>query len=402
MDIFNTIEIGRTEEFLHTITEKEINSFCELTGDDNPLHMDDDFAGKTNFNGRVVHGMLTASFISTMIGTRLPGKGALWFEQHLNFLEPVRIGDTIKIYAKVIQKSTAQRVIVLQTLIYNESGSIVIDGEAKVKILEHPENYQSKKIVMKKIENAPIRGGIIVTGGGGGIGSASAVALANIGYGIIVNYSHNKSKAEETVKKIEHSGGRAYSFQADVIDRIEVDAMTQFAIAKFGTIEGVVNNASGSIINSSFDTLNWIDIQAHIDVQIKGSFNVCQSVMPYLLSEQHGCIVNIASIYADNVPPAKLLHYCLAKAALLSFTRSLAVEYGPKGIRVNAVSPGMTMTSMLATVPDKAKMLAKMQTSLRRLAQPEDVAGVVGFFFSEEAAYLTGENIRVCGGQLML
>jgi 3-oxoacyl-[acyl-carrier protein] reductase len=148
--------------------------------------------------------------------------------------------------------------------------------------------------------------------------------------------------------------------------------------------------------------MTWDDIQAHLDVQIKGSFNICQSVLPHLVSENRGCIVNIASIYADNVPPAKLLHYSLSKAALVSLTRSLAVEYGPKGIRVNCVSPGMTMTNMLVTVPEKAKMVAKMQTALRRLAQPEDVAGAVRFFFGEGALHLTGETIRVCGGQVML
>jgi 3-oxoacyl-[acyl-carrier protein] reductase len=402
MDIFDSIQIGQTEEFFHTITEKEITSFCELTGDDNPLHMDDEFAEKTNFKGRVVHGMLTASFISTMIGTRLPGKGALWYEQHLSFLEPVRIGDTIKVFAKVIHKSDAQRIIVLETVVYNEVGAKLIDGEAKVKVLESFELNQGKKGAMSNNINSLLGGAVIVTGGSGGIGAAISKSLASEGYGVIVNYLGNKSKADEVCQEILDAGGRAYSFRADIVNRTDVDAMTQFAIENFGTIEGVVNNASRGITNSSFDDMTWNDIQTHLDVQIKGSFNVCQSVMPYLLARQKGCIVNVASIYADNVPPTKLLHYSLSKSALLSFTRSLAVEYGPKGIRVNAVSPGMTLTSMLATVPEKAKMVAKMQTALRRLAQPEDVAGVVRFFFSEGAVHLTGENIRVCGGQVML
>jgi 3-oxoacyl-[acyl-carrier protein] reductase len=402
MDAFDAIEVGRTEEFLHTITDEEISSFCELTGDNNPLHMDNEFAKKTNFKGRVVHGMLTASFISTMIGTRLPGKGALWYEQHLKFLEPVRVGDTIKIYAKVIHKSETQRIIVLETIIFNSAGGKVIDGEAKVKVLENPEVNTRRKAAVNNLQKKPLRGAVIVTGGSGGIGSATAKLLASEGFGMIVNYSHSKDKADEACQEIEDAGGRAYSFKADVASRLEVDALTRFSLEKFGSIDGVVNNASGGITNTSFNNMTWDDIQLHLDVQIKGCFNVCQSVMPHLLNMQRGCIVNIASIYADNVPPPQLLHYSLAKAALLSFTRSLAVEYGPKGIRVNAVSPGMTLTGLLKSVPERAKMVAKMQTALRKLAQPEDVASVVNFFFSDGAGHMTGENIRVCGGQVML
>ena len=104
-DVFETIEMGQTDEFIHKVTEEDVQVFCHLTGDDNPLHMDDNYAKGTNFQKRVVHGMLTASFISTMIGTRLPGKGSLWYEQHIRFLSPVRIGDEIRIWAKVLHKS---------------------------------------------------------------------------------------------------------------------------------------------------------------------------------------------------------------------------------------------------------------------------------------------------------
>ena len=129
--------------------------------------------------------------------------------------------------------------------------------------------------------------------------------------------------------------------------------------------------------------------------------NLCQACLPLLLEQGSGCIVNIGSIYADNVPPLKLAHYTMAKAALAALTRSLAAEYGPKGIRVNTVSPGMTSTDLIADVPEKVKMVTKMQTPLRRLAEPRDIAGVVAFLFDPRARHITGHNLRVAGGVVM-
>lgn len=134
-DTFDQIEIGQTDEFHHQVTESDLDAFCNLTGDDNPLHMDVEYASKTNFKERVVHGMLTASFISTMIGTKIPGKGSLLSEQHLRFLVPVRIGDMIRVWVKVKHKSQAEQIVFLKTVIYNQHNKKVVDGEAKVKVI---------------------------------------------------------------------------------------------------------------------------------------------------------------------------------------------------------------------------------------------------------------------------
>lgn len=132
---FDQIEIGQTDELYHQVTESDLDAFCNLTGDDNPLHMDVEYASKTNFKERVVHGMLTASFISTMIGTQIPGKGSLLSEQHIRFLVPVRIGDMIRVWVKVKNISQAERIVFLKTVIYNQHNKKVVDGEAKVKVM---------------------------------------------------------------------------------------------------------------------------------------------------------------------------------------------------------------------------------------------------------------------------
>ena len=143
------------------------------------------------------------------------------------------------------------------------------------------------------------------------------------------------------------------------------------------------------------------DVQSHLDVQVKGAFTLSKKVMPHFLEQNGGTIINIGSIYADGSPPVKLIPYVTAKSALISFSKSLAVEYGPKNIRINCVSPGMTQTDFIADVPEKTKMVTKMQTPLRQLAQTEDIGVVVAFLMSDKARHITGQNIRVCGGQTM-
>jgi len=393
-DRFEEIKVGDSAELFHTITAEDLDVFVKLTGDDNPLHTDDEYAASTAMKKTAVHGMLTASFISTIIGTRLPGKGALWYEQSLRFLAPVRTGEKIRVLAKVRHKSLSQRVLTIETTVFKEAGTKVIEGEAKVKVLK----TRAKK---KSADQPKAKGAVIVTGAGRGIGAAIAEQLAAAGFPVVVNYARSRLEAERLAEKIEGSAGRAASFQADVSEREAVQAMVDFALAEFGKIQGVVNNAAPAVDSVDFTGLSWEDVEVHLQVQVKGAFNLCQAVLPHFLEAQEGVIVNISSIYADNVPPVKLLPYNLCKAALVSFSRSLAAEYGPKGIRVNCVSPGMTDTGFIANLPEKTKMVEKMQTPLRRLASVEDVAGVVAFLFSDNARHLTGENIRVCGGRVM-
>jgi 3-oxoacyl-[acyl-carrier protein] reductase len=120
-----------------------------------------------------------------------------------------------------------------------------------------------------------------------------------------------------------------------------------------------------------------------------------------MVERNSGSFIFVGSIFAEGTPPVQQSAYITAKAALAAFARSLAVEYGPKGIRVNVIAPGMTQTDMLATIPDKTKMLAKMSTPLRRLAEPSDVAEVARFLVGRGGAHISGETIKVCGGIVM-
>jgi 3-oxoacyl-[acyl-carrier protein] reductase len=393
-DKFEKIKIGDEAEIFHTITAKDVDSFVDLTGDDNPLHVDEAYASKTTFKKRVVHGMLTASFISTMIGTKLPGTGSLWYEQQIRFLSPVRIGGKIRVWAKVRHKSTSQRIVVLETIVFDEHGARVIEGEAKVKIIKQEKIKETTMSDQSK-------GAIIISGSSRGIGASIAKTLAKEGYPVVINYLHSVDRAENLAKTIIEEEGQAIVCKADVSNEQEVKEMVELALSSFGHIHGIVNNASGPIEIKDFADLTWQDMQKHLDIQLKGAFNMTQAVLNHFIDQKGGAIVNITSIVADHIPPAKWMPYNLAKSALVTFTKSIANEYGVKGIRSNCVSPGMTQTDLIADLPEKVKMVTKMQTPLRRLTTPEDVSGTVSYLFSEQASFVTGQNIRVCGGMVM-
>ncbi|MFW9856018.1 MAG: MaoC family dehydratase [Candidatus Thorarchaeota archaeon] len=132
---YDEIQIGQSADYIRTITENDIQRFAEVSGDHNPLHMDESFAKTTFFKGRIAHGMLSASFISTVLAMKLPGAGSVYLKQEVNFLKPVRIGDTITTRVKVQDKNDEKARITLKTTCTNQDGIVVLDGSAIVMVM---------------------------------------------------------------------------------------------------------------------------------------------------------------------------------------------------------------------------------------------------------------------------
>ncbi|MCD4693517.1 MAG: SDR family oxidoreductase [Calditrichales bacterium] len=392
---FESIKVGDKAEITHVITQRDVDKFVDLSGDDNKLHVDKEYASKTTFKKPVVHGMLGAAFISALIGTKLPGDGALWFAQNFEFLLPARVGDSITVKAEVVKKVERIQTIELSTEIYNQHKQKITTGTAKVKLIEQenlaPEG--KKEGLTKKVA--------LVLGGTGGIGKATCLQLAKDGFDVAVHYQKNKELAEKVRDRIIALGEKAIIVNADINDFVLVKEMVEKTIRKFNTITVVVNCTTLNVQNIKFKDLEWESIQNHFDINIKGSFNILKCVVPVMEKNKYGKVINLSTLAVEK-PNSEWLHYITAKSALSGFTRAIAFELAPKGIRINLVSPGMTDTELLANIPEKVKLLSAAQTPLRTIAKPEDVAGAISYLASEKSDYLTGETIRVNGGQIMI
>lgn len=392
---YSEINVGDKETLSHTITKSDIEKFVQLTGDDNRLHVDEKFASTTQFKKPVVHGMLGASFISTIIGTKLPGDGALWFSQSLEFLLPVRIGDSLTVTAEVLKKNDKEQIIELKTEIHNQNRQIVTKGIAKVKVIE----TEVASAELEKKEDAPKTA--LVIGGTGGIGKATCIQLAKDGFNVIIHYNKNKTLAEEIKAEVEMQKQKALIVSADILNEADIREMISKCIRAFDKIDVLANCAATVIPNIKFQDLVWTDFLQQMEINIKSTFTIIRAVVPEMIKNGYGKIINIGSLSAEK-PNADWSHYITAKSALIGLTKSLAFELAPKGIRINMVTPSLVNTELTADIPEKIKLLTAAQTPLRRLALAVDVAGVISFLASEKSNFLAGENIRVNGGQVMI
>lgn len=392
---YEDINIGDKATLNHKITERDIEKFVDLTGDDNKLHIDKEYASRTQFKKPVVHGMLGASFISTIIGTKLPGDGALWFSQTLEFLLPVRVGDNITVNAVVTKKIDRESIIELDVEIVNQNRQTVTRGQSKVKVipqLNEPENSVSDKPTVRIA---------LVVGATGGIGEATAMKLAEQGCDVALHYNGNKAKAEKLAQQVISLGQRAVVCQADILNKEQIQAMVESVTRKLGRVDILVNCAASSIPPIKAGEMQWNDILHQLEINIKANLNLVQSVIPQMIERKYGKIVTIGTVYS-NKPNPDLLHYVTAKSALEGFNKSLALELAPRGINVNMVSPSVISTELTADIPEKIKLMTAAQTPMRRLALPKDVAEAISYLVSDGASFLAGENIRLNGGQVML
>ncbi len=239
----------------------------------------------------------------------------------------------------------------------------------------------------------------LVTGASRGIGRAIALRLAAEGANIAINYAGNTAKAEETKAAIEVAGGKAALFQADVSDSAQVEQMVASVLETFGSLDILVNNA-GITRDGLLMRMKEEDFDAVLDTNLKGIFHVTKAVTKIMMKQRSGRIVNMASV-VGIIGNAGQTNYAAAKAGVIGFTKSAARELAARGITVNAVAPGFIATDMTAAMPEKAKEATLAAIPLRRMGTPEDVANAVLFLVSDQAAYITGQVVKVDGGMVM-
>ncbi len=245
---------------------------------------------------------------------------------------------------------------------------------------------------------------VIVTGGGGGIGGATCRRFAAEGAKVAV-FDLNLEAAEKVAAAIRAEGGQAQAFRCDITDRASVDAAVAATEAKLGPIGVLVNNAGWDVFKPFLKTVptEW---ERLIAINLTGALHMLHAVLPGMAERKYGRIVNVASDAARGGSSGEAV-YSACKGGLVALSKTLAREHARQGITVNVVCPGPTDTALLAGVTEGARDPAKLLEAFRsaiplgRLGQPDDLAGAIAFFGSDDAGFITGQVISVSGGLTM-
>jgi 3-oxoacyl-[acyl-carrier protein] reductase len=242
----------------------------------------------------------------------------------------------------------------------------------------------------------------LVTGASSGIGAATAETLAGLGASVAIGYHRNAAGAEATRDRIVAAGGRAAAIQADVRHAADVTGLVERAVSTFGPIDLLVNNAGSLVARRGLRDVSEDHLDEIFALNLKSAVLASQAVAPAMIERRRGAIVNVVSIagHTGGGPGAGV--YASAKAALTAYTKSLAKELAPHGIRVNAVSPGVIDTPFheAFSTPEMMKAFVSM-IPLGRVGTSQECANVIAFLASDAASFVVGETIEVNGGQLM-
>ena len=381
-------KVGDSRTIDHVFTLDELTAFAQLTGDYNPLHLNAEYAEVTPAGGRVVHGMLAVSFVSTLIGMHIPGDGALWNSFSVEWSKIIRVGDALSLHAEVESVQVASNTLGLRiTATSLENKALYFRAKASVMVLEKTEERE------KSMTNNSF---ILVTGASGSVGGAVCRTLVRQGFKVIA-WGRNLLK----LKKLQAEIGMDFC-HCEVVDLLDSDAVTEKvnALAQSLPVGGFVHAAAATMnFISVEEPENTTELLTHFQIEVMAFQLIASSlvkVMPH-----GGSVVAVLTQAVFDQPPQKLSGYVAAKTACWGLVKSYATEWGPRGVRFNAVSPNMMNTPFTADMPIRAKQVEVATNPMRRLCLPDDVAEMVGFLMQEHAGYINGANIPITGGSRM-
>lgn len=240
----------------------------------------------------------------------------------------------------------------------------------------------------------------LVTGSSRGIGAATAKRLGERGANVVVNFHTDADAATETADAIRSAGGEALVIQADVRQQGDVRAMVDRVHDQWGTIDVLVNNANMPFAKKPIAEMRWAEFSQKVTDELEAAFRVTKAVVPGMVDQGYGRAVYVSSGLGDHTAPGFVAHGT-AKAALDTFTKYVAHEFGPDGITANVVAPGLVETDATADRIDDVRDDVVADTPLGRVAEPDDVAGMIVALASDDAQFVTGTYTPVNGGRDM-
>lgn len=237
-----------------------------------------------------------------------------------------------------------------------------------------------------------------VTGGSRGIGAAIAKGLGKEGATVIINYNHSHEEAETVVNEIKSMGSLAVALQADISDAEATKVFIEKVLTDFGKIDILVNNA-GITRDKTFKKMSFEEWHKVIDTNLSSVFNTCKITLPSMLEQKYGRIINISSVIGQAGGFGQT-NYAAAKAGLIGFSKSLALETAKGGVTVNCICPGYIATEMVNAMPENVREAIIAMVPMKKLGAPEEVAKAVVFICESE--YMTGQSLNLNGGLYML
>ncbi|HEY8349600.1 MAG TPA: 3-oxoacyl-[acyl-carrier-protein] reductase [Clostridiales bacterium] len=239
----------------------------------------------------------------------------------------------------------------------------------------------------------------LITGSARGLGKAIAIKMASLGANIVLNDIPSSEALDETAEELRNSGYKVAVARGDVRNQDDVRAMVNTAVETFGSLDILVNNA-GVTKDKPLAMMSEEDWDLVLDINLKGAFLCTKFAVKQMIKQKYGRIVNIASV-AGRYGNRGQANYSASKAGLIGLTKSTAKEFAPKGITCNAVAPGLIQSQMTDVLPEEIRQKYLENIPLGRFGTPEDVANVVAFLASDEAAYVTAQVIDIDGGLVM-
>jgi 3-oxoacyl-[acyl-carrier protein] reductase len=383
------IRVGDEATVAARISRELIDQTAQLTGDDNPLHLDDAAARRYGQSRPIAHGQILIGLVSRLIGTELPGPGSVWFENQLRFLTPIYADDTITVRGRVAQVSTGSRVVVLDLTATNQHGNEVLQGQAKVRV---PAAVREADAGMEATERVAI-----VTGGGRGLGRAVAESLGAAGTAVVVNYRSDRKAADDAVAAVRAKGGRALAVEGALGTAGTAANVVARAEEEFGRVDIIVHAATPRIESRPWQELTADDFRTFFDTYVVGLHELTAAAAPGMQQRRFGRIIAVLTSAMAEMPP-KLAAYLAGKYALFGLCRSLAVELGPSNITVNCVSPGMFVSEYADRAGLAAREIITRKTPLRRMGEADDVARLIAMLVGDAGSFVSGANIPVTGG----
>ncbi len=373
-----------------TLSPALVDGFAQFSGDHNPVHLQAATAREYGFARPFAHGAIQSAIVSKLIGMKVPGPGAVWMSQSMEWLKPVFVGDTVRVEVEVESASPGAEVLTLALRTRNPQGDIVMQGQAKVKLAAKLAEQTSRPASEPRVA--------LVTGGSRGIGAAVARALAGAGWQIAIACKANRSAADEVAQSLVTAGTAAQVFRVDLEAEGSGARLVQDVQQAFGRLDAIVHCATQPLHPATLAELTAADLRSFQRLHVESAWEMVQAALPGMTERRFGRLLFLGTSALFGAPPPKMTAYVAAKQSLWGLVRSLALELGPQQITANMVSPGMTVTELTADIPVRLKEAEARRVPLRRLALPEDVAQTIAFLASEAGGYLSGVNLPLTGG----